>query len=162
VCVCVCLLLIVYWSGACPFPGSHCPFPGILVLSTEVVDGQPHVLHLRWSIASWLNTRSLLHVGHCGEKNCVDKISKNLVAIATSLEWSQPNFTAIICAHMATNAENFVKIGLVLSEITWLELVVKTGSSFGSYGQDLCFLVFSSLAIIIIIIRLHHSTKHQC
>ena len=63
---------------------------------------------------------------------------------------------------MATNAENFVKIGLVLSEITWLELVVKTGSSFGSYGQDLCFLVFSSLAIIIIIIRPHHSTKHQC
>ena len=63
---------------------------------------------------------------------------------------------------MATNAENFVKIGLVLSEITWLELVLKTGSSFGSYGQDLCFLVFSSLAIIIIIIRLHHSTKHQC
>jgi len=64
-------------SGECPFPGSHCPFPGILVLSTEVADGQPHVLHLRWSIASWLNTRSLLHVGHCGEKNCVDKISKN-------------------------------------------------------------------------------------
>jgi len=44
-------------------------------------------------------------------------LNKKLVAMATSLERSQPNFTAIICSHKATNSENFTKIGCVISEI---------------------------------------------
>jgi len=93
--------------------------------------GRPRVIHLRLSSASWLNAQSLLHIGHCDETNCGLNKQKP-VAMATSLEWSQPNFTPIICAHTATNPENWAKIGLVLSEITGLEPTVKTGSSFGS------------------------------
>ena len=40
-----------------------------------------------------------------------------MVAMTTALERPQPNFTAIICAHKATNSENFTKIGCVISEI---------------------------------------------
>ena len=52
-----------------------------------------------------------------------------LIAMATSLERSQSNFTAIIYAHF-TNSKNFAKISRVLSEITGLEQTVKTGTSF--------------------------------
>jgi len=51
--------------------------------------------------------------------------------MATSLERSQPSFTAIIYAHKATNSEKFAEVGRILSEITGLEPVVKTGSSWG-------------------------------
>jgi len=54
------------------------------------------------------------------------------VAMATSLERSQPHFTAIIHAHDASNSENFAQIGREFSEITVFEPVVKTGSSFNS------------------------------
>jgi len=64
-------------------------------------------------------------------KKCVLNKQK-LVAMATSLERSQPNFTANIYAPKATNTENWVKIGCILSEIIGLEPVVKTGSRFGS------------------------------
>jgi len=37
--------------------------------------------------------------------------------MATALERPQPNFTAIICAHKATNSENFAKIGCVTFKI---------------------------------------------
>ena len=40
---------------------------GVLVWSTETVDGRPSVLHLRRSRASWLNARSLLLIGHYDE-----------------------------------------------------------------------------------------------
>ena len=30
----------------CPFPGGQCPYPDVLVLSTEIVDGRRRVLHL--------------------------------------------------------------------------------------------------------------------
>ena len=33
----------------------HCPFSGVFVWSTEIVDGRPRVLHLQRSIASWMN-----------------------------------------------------------------------------------------------------------
>jgi len=56
---------------------------------------------------------------------------KSLI-MATSLERSQPHYTAIIFARKAINPENFEKIGGALSEIIGLEPVVKTGSSFGS------------------------------
>jgi len=52
--------------------------------------------------------------------------------MARSAERSQPNFTAIIYAHKATNSENFAKIGRMVSEIIRLEPVVKTESIFGS------------------------------
>jgi len=41
------------------------PVPGLLVWSTNLVDGRPRVLHLRRSSASWLNGQ---HIGHCDEK----------------------------------------------------------------------------------------------
>ena len=51
-------------GGKCPLSGGQCPFPGILVLSTEIVDGRPRVLHLRRSSPSWMNahcTKFILH-----------------------------------------------------------------------------------------------------
>jgi len=54
--------------------------------------------------------------------------------MAMSFERSEPHFTAIIHTHNASNSENFAKFGRVLSEITGLKPVVKTGSSFGSKG----------------------------
>ena len=79
-----------------------------------------------------MTAQSLLHIGHCEEKNCVDRVNEKFVAMATSTQQSQPCFTAIIYDHNATNFENFAKIRRVLSEITGLESIVKTGSSFGS------------------------------
>jgi len=38
---------------------------------------------------------------------------QKFIAMATSLRRSQPNFTAIIYAHRATNTENWAKIGRV-------------------------------------------------
>jgi len=58
---------------------------------------------------------------------CMNK--QKLVAMATSLERLQPNFTAIIYVCKATNPENWAKIDRVLSEIIGLEQI---GSSFGS------------------------------
>ena len=46
--------------------------------------------------------------------------------MATSLERSQPIFTAVIYARKATNFENLANIGRVLCEIIELEPVVKT------------------------------------
>jgi len=46
---------------------------------------------------------------------------QKLVVVATTLERSQPNFTAIIYSRIATNCEQFAKIGRVLSEIIGLE-----------------------------------------
>jgi len=59
---------------------------------------------------------------------------QKLVAMATTLERSQPNFTAIffVYGRKATNSENFAKIGQVLSQIIGAEPIIKTGSSFGS------------------------------
>jgi len=44
-----------------------------------------------------------------------------MVAMAASLERSQPNFTAVICPHAANNPENWAKIGSVISKIIGLE-----------------------------------------
>jgi len=50
---------------------------GVLMLSTEiVVVDLVYYLYLRRSNASWMNARSLLHIGHCDDKN-VDSINKN-------------------------------------------------------------------------------------
>jgi len=46
---------------------------------------------------------------------------QKLVVVATTLERSQANFTAIIHARNATNWKKFAKIGRVLSEIIGLE-----------------------------------------
>jgi len=46
---------------------------------------------------------------------------QKVVAMAMSLERSQPNFTAIIYAHRATNSENSAKIGRVYFEEIGLE-----------------------------------------
>ena len=53
---------------------------------------------------------------------------KKLVAMATSLERLQPNFTAIIYACSATDPENWAKVGRVHFEDIGLEGIVKTGS----------------------------------
>jgi len=45
---------------------------------------------------------------------CIEPIQ--LVAMATSLERSQPNFAAIIYAHRAINPENLAKISPLLSD----------------------------------------------
>jgi len=63
--------------GKCPggnvrSQNGQCPFHCVLVLSTEVLEGRPRVLHLRLSSASWMNAQNLLHIGHFDEKNCVD------------------------------------------------------------------------------------------
>jgi len=50
--------------------------------------------------------------------------------MAASLERPQSHFTAIIYASKASNSVHFVKIGSVLSEITGLEPIIKTGSGF--------------------------------
>jgi len=77
------------------------------------------------------STKFITHWSLCrsDEKMCGLNKQK-LVAMATSLE--QPNFTAIIYAHKATNSEKFAKISRILSEITGLEPIVKTGSCLGS------------------------------
>jgi len=94
-------------SGSkCLLPGGQCPFIGVLVLSTDIVDGRPRVLRLRRPSASWLNAQKLF-------------------AMAMSLERSQLNSAATICAHKLTNSENLANIGRVLSEITGLEQIVK-------------------------------------
>ena len=69
-------------------------------------------------------------IGHCGEKNCVDRLKRN--RLSRSISSCYPLFTAIIYAHKASNSENVAMIGRILSEITGLEPIVKTGSSFGS------------------------------
>ena len=38
----------------------QCLFPGVLVLSAEIVVGRRRVLYLRWSIASWPNAREAI------------------------------------------------------------------------------------------------------
>ena len=48
------------------------------------------------------------------------------------LERSQPVFTSIICAHKATNIENWTKIGCLHFEIIGLKGIVKTGSTLDS------------------------------
>jgi len=81
-----------------------------------------------------MNAQSLLHIGHCDEKKCVFYKQK-LVAVETSLERSQPHFTAIIYARTATNPEKFAKIGRILSEIFGLEPIVTNESSSDSSGH---------------------------
>ena len=108
--------------GKCPggmsVTGGQCPFPSVSCgqEKSSTVAGRPSVLHLRLSSASWLNAQSLLHIGHCDEKMCGLNKQK-LVAMATSLQRLQPNFTAIIYARNDTNSENFANIGRVQSEI---------------------------------------------
>ena len=95
---------------------------GVLVWSTKPVDDRPRVLHL----GRWLDAQSLLHIGSCDEKMCgLDK--QKLVAMATSLGRSPPNFTAIIYDRRATNPEYWTKIGRAHFEIIGLEWIIKTG-----------------------------------
>ena len=118
-------------AGECSFQGGQCPFPGVLVWPTEIVDGRLCASHLRRSSASWLKAQSLFHTGHCVEK-LFGLNKQKLVVMATSRERSEPNFTTIIYARKVTSPENWAKIGRALSEIIGLEPVVKTGRSFGS------------------------------
>ena len=55
-------------GGNVRFQGMQCPFPGVLVLSTEIVDGRPRLLQLRRSSASWKTAQSVLHISQCDEK----------------------------------------------------------------------------------------------
>ena len=72
-------------SRECPrreCPRGECPFAGVLVLSAEIVDGRPRVLHLRRSRASWLDAQSLYYTlvivtkKTVGSSNLVDGLTK--------------------------------------------------------------------------------------
>jgi len=52
--------------------------------------------------------------------------------MATSLERSQPHFTAIVIARKAIDREKFAKLGRAISEIIGVEPLVQVRSSFGS------------------------------
>jgi len=65
-----------------------------------------------------------MHNAYCTIVTVAKKCGLNkqkLVVMATTLERSQANFTAIIHARNATNWKKFSKIGCVLSEIIGLE-----------------------------------------
>jgi len=69
---------------------------GVFVLSTKLVDGRARggSMHKVYYILVTVTKKM------CGLNE------QKIIAMATSLRRSQPNFTAIIYAHRATNTEN--------------------------------------------------------